>query len=64
MATLFDLCLKAVPNMTSDELQERLREIRRNRRTPTTPPPREKKSKEMSSSEAAELLKLLGVTDG
>ena len=67
MATLFDLCTKAIPDMTSDELQERLRNIRRNRRTPVAPPVKEKKpktAKEMTSAEAAALLELLGVSNG
>jgi hypothetical protein len=63
MATLFDLCTKSIPDSTSDELQERLRNIRRNRRTPATPPVKEKKAKAMSPEEAAEMLKLLGVSN-
>lgn len=63
MATLFDLCEKAIPDMTSDELQERLREIRRNRRTPVAPPAKVKTPKaEMTSEEAKAMLELLGVS--
>ena len=65
MSTLFDLCTQAIPDMTSDELQERLRNIRRNRRAPVAPPVKEKKVKAsaMTPEEAAAMLELLGVSN-
>ena len=65
MTTLLDICDKTIQDMSSEELQERLRNIRRNRRTPT-PPPQKVKAKstmEMTAEEAQALLELLGVTD-
>ena len=64
MATLFDLASKPLADMTSDELQERLREMRRSRRTPPPSPAKVKAEKKtsvasMSSDEAAALLALL-----
>lgn len=64
MTTLLDICEKPLQEMSSEELQERLREIRRNRRTPVAPPAKVKTPKSpMTSEEAKALLELLGVTE-
>jgi len=65
MANLTDLVGKKMSEMSSDELQEMLRNIRRQRREPApvkqTKAPREKLStKGMSAEKAKELLDLLG----
>ena len=66
MSTLFDLCSKPFSEVPSEELQELLRNIRRNRRTPPTVVKKEtkaksktKSAKDMTPAEAADLLKLL-----
>ena len=65
MTTLLDICDKTIQDMSSEELQERLRNIRRNRRTPVAPPQKvkAKSTMEMTAEEAQALLELLGVTD-
>jgi hypothetical protein len=71
MATLLDICNKPLSEMSMEELQQHLLDIRRNRRTPPPPPKspkKEAKPKSISAGEitpedAADLLKLLGVTD-
>lgn len=70
MTTLADAVTKSFSECSSEELQERLRTIRRQRRMP--PPKKESKprsksnakpvsAKDMTPEDAAELLKLLGV---
>ena len=63
MATLSDLKIPALTDMSADEAIEHLRQLRLSRRTPikkqSSKKPKAKTSK-MSKEQAADLLKLLG----
>ncbi len=64
MATIKDLKIPSITDMSPDEAIEHLRQLRLQRRTPvkkkTTTKKKQAKVKKMTKDQAAELLKLLG----